>query len=396
MREIEGTNSSDIRITIQYAFWSLIYLREITVCFGIEAVSEIFYIGAMGMFALFMFLVAILRKMTIDRVLRFLFVIGLSIAICSISIKNNALSLNEMAKYTVGNVVCLFIFIFIEDIPVSCKLMRFVVILNIVYLISLFLASFLGSMYDDFGYLKYHYSMKNEAGISIYLVACYILMGLLNANRKSRKWLYLLMFTIASWLLWKTGSRTSFIAFSFAVMFLQLYKRSSKIPQILLPTFFGIMVFFPFVWSWVAKVFGNELSSFVIMGKSPFSGREVVWANLLSAVLADPLGNNYGVPIHDFNEYNILSSSYGQHNVFLNLLWNYGIVISVVFLLCMYAAFRRSISKANTRFGITAGVLSLSLLVHMMLETSLISYGFGYLIRAYYMMALVAMKETND
>lgn len=223
---------------------------------------------------------------------------------------------------------CFFAFLFGSKIQITDRaknISRFLIYLFVVT--SLFFWIITGMPKTN-----YSFYFANPNTYSAVLLVDFGFLWAMN-NKRMHNYLFIVGITFLSYL---TGCRSSLIAIVvfivFYVLLILLYKKKGELrffPKFLLVTIVALLSLFIFFYpTMLDSPFGQELQNYSLskFGKLFFSGRNVIWKNLLDAISQKPLFG-YGL---DATPRLIYETEFSSHNLYLQIMLQVGIVGFVV------------------------------------------------------------------
>jgi hypothetical protein len=132
----------------------------------------------------------------------------------------------------------------------------------------------------------------------------------------------------------------------------------------------------------------------MILGKSFFSGREVLWNNIFTIVTQNPLIVNFNqsVPTIGMGYY---GDGLGTHNAFLGILWNYSLPVMVLIYFLFIFKVHNCSKKVKGIVGISMIAVLLSMFFHMAFEETLLSGGVNYMLKAFFLVPMIGEIENE-
>lgn len=199
-------------------------------------------------------------------------------------------------------------------------------------------------------------SVMNPNGYATIVLACGMLANIIISKLRIKSEVIqiifaLLSFVIFTFLLYKTGARTSLGCFFiyevlclFYYVFYKRRKRRFKDKTVLKGIIVSIIISFAVVAIYLL-LYKLLDENFMILGKKLFSGREIVWNDAF-----EQIKNNFIFGIS--NSYQFMGTFQNAHNGFIAILAYFGIVPFGLFLYIIYKSFAASPSKNEFNYDV--------------------------------------------
>lgn len=386
--------STTLSIIMQYVVISFVYVREIFLFFKLDRAASLLFVGIFASFAYFL-LISLFSVITSGFSLNQLYavMIGIVLIILIIFFAFEVVGSGFIteAEKTISHVLLLLYLLGLNKIKSSRGLFRYICIFNAVLSIIQIAMAFLPGSYAD-GKLTYFYCNPNECGLSLYLTGIYLFIYLIyRREQKLRYGPVLLLLLCEIMLCHLTGSRTALIALvtPFILFFILGKKNKPGMLSKWVTSAIVLSSMFPLIWLMIYNLFPDK--GVFIFGKPIFSGREAIWGSIVNTILKNPLKSHYNELIaYSSSGYRQLCShEYGTHNAFWSVLWNYNIVSLILFLWLINRTIKKVIAGIDSAFKMAILMAIISLFFEMAFETALLSSGFNYAFRAFYLLALI-------
>src|SRR5699024_10660183 len=233
--------------------------------------------------------------------------------------------------------------------------------------------------------IKYagYFRNPNTLGIVVYNIFFFQLLMLFAIKNKIIKLIVLLLLLIDLILLYVSTSRSVWIAIIVAfVIYISYnvfskYKISYRLGFII--TLLSVITFSYFYPMLYTLDLVSKINSLVIeyTGKNLFSGRQIIWSDLIQLIEKKPL-LGYGLSA---TAYNLAQTNHDAHNVILSILFQSGIIGLLLYSLMLYFLWDALYIEKNTSFN--KNLLKLfpsffiGLLVYQSFEMSFIKGGYS-------------------
>ena len=216
---------------------------------------------------------------------------------------------------------------------------------------------------------------SNESGTIYMSLFINLFAGVIMYKRKpSNNFLMILLLIGVFYGCWCTGSRSAIIACLVCLVLTLVFRAKPKYLPWILTAAFILAIAFPIISSSFADLLGQD---FEILGETVFTGRDIIWGNVLEELRETPLKMHFGekVPTKGFAYY---GKGLNSHNSILEIMWRYSVPIGIVFLIMFYMLIRRLIAVVDAKkyAPIMAGFCAA--IVHMSLEASLFVSALDY------------------
>ena len=392
--------SIDCFVIMQYIVISIVYLREYCLFFGLTQMASWLYEWAFVTFAFLLFLVcinSIIKRFKIDQIFTAVLGILLIVLILISAIKVIGFELTSKGQITVSQVLLLLYFILLPGIESNKSIFCYVCRLNIILSIIHMVMAFLPNSYFN-GRLVYFYANPNESGLSLYLTAAYLFVYSIYCKGK-KKYIAFLLLLSEIILCYLSGSRASLfsILMAFVVYLIMSKKKVIRIFPNMITIIILFSVIFPSIWVVVYKLVPDK--SITFLGKPLFSGREAIWMSMIETIIDNPLRMHYKESIRYTTPGGYVRfspSDYGPHNAFWGILWDYNIIILMLTVWIINKRLREVIKHIDSKFKLAMGTIIISLFVVMTFETTLLSAGFNYMFRSFYLLVFLKSKAFNS
>ena len=374
---------------LQIVTISLVFLREILLLMNYNSLASVlFYLSVVT--TLMMCGIALLSITSSTRMNLVYFV--LIVLIISISLLfTHTFDSNLISS--IGRIVIILLWFNIVQNTISADHLHISVysFWNSLYIIILFLRSFSSGAYNSSGQLVYQYGNPNSTGLSS-AIACISVLLSTYFQSFPRKICSCFLAFLALFICYKSGSRTSLLMIVFWLIAAVIMKKKQnectisnyKVKRNRLILFFAFIVAYPLLWILVYNIaLLFNLGDINILGKPLFSYRELIWDSILKHVITHPLYPNLGMPVQYGS---------GPHNVFLSVLWDYGIIAVILFYVVIYNYIKRLNSQVITIADRLIVDAILASLISMTFEVLLFSGGFNFMFRIFYLGAFINLK----
>ena len=255
-------------------------------------------------------------------------------------------------------------FVFCRTIIVSDRVMKACFYLSAIEAMVALVLSFLPDSYED-GSLVLHLGNPNQTSLFLWGLFSYCLVYWITYGKK--KFILFPLILMISVLVFLTKSRTGMLSCSLSfvlTLWACLKKRTTKPMK----TTLNIISALPLVTPIVILFLLSTLSyDFTILGKPLFSGRELIWKNILDESLLNPFQPHLDTaPYYSGILIDGVSSikAWGAHNGFMSILWNYGFVVALlslalsIFFISDLNKFSKSSLEATVIFVVFASTIA--------------------------------------
>lgn len=204
---------------------------------------------------------------------------------------------------------------------------RKIIIFYLVVIISLVLGTLISSNYNRSGYLMYGFENQNSTGV--YFLVFLISFDLVMTSKcNNKKILNLIVLLAGLILLYLIGSRTSLFSFIIYLIVRNISLRKKSL-KFLIKLIIGIPFIIPLIYI-ITWVYLGE-SGITILGREIFTNRENLWINIFDNAQLLIRGNYSNLD-------NFLLTSQGSHNMYLSLMWGYGLFNFIIIVIFIYRA----------------------------------------------------------
>lgn len=270
---------------------------------------------------------------------------------------------------------------YLDYLKIDIKYVKFIISINVIIAIY-FIYMSLGE-YAYLGHptaLTLGYSNSNQAGIYIFYVNIAILIGRSFYKNKLPKVFFISLVIYLTYLLFKTESRTTFILMMFMI-FYSLFMKRITIKKWVVVLITLIPVLFMSVYTGLYN--NGQLLNFEIMGKPFYSGRQILFINVLNDLKGNMLLGRFG-------KYFFLNT----HNGILSILATTGI-LGVIFYYIYIWGVLLNINKqaSNNNVSQIAYISMLVFYINASTESAILVSGFLYGISFSTMYILSKVKE---
>lgn len=235
------------------------------------------------------------------------------------------------------------------------------------------------------------YSNPNLAGIWAFYFFAVIFWSFFYTKKMPIKLFCILECTLLFSTCLKTESRASLLGIIFLVVAVAAYLIYPKVKKWIMR--FGIFSPLLFPLGYLAIYYGKLLSpakkEINVGGSAFFSGREILWRWALENLLKHPVLGAY-------NEINEGTGVSQMHNIYIDVLSTYGIVVFILTVLFFYLIIKKVMIHAKTLEQTVAVFCFLSAMVHGTFEAALVVAGAGgYGLGACFFIALANSQYLN-
>jgi O-antigen ligase len=201
-----------------------------------------------------------------------------------------------------------------------------------------------------------------------------IFMIFKNNYEKANKYIYLIALIMGLILIYSSNSRTVWLLILTFVITYFIWPIVIKL-KILFNFYFIFITFLLFlVTVWYPKLLYTSLGyklqdlSRLYTGKNFFSGRQVLWADILNKIGENPIWG-YGPATRPSN-LNIIDTGLSAHNYYLQMTLQVGILGTIIFLLLLFSIWNYLyIAKYNNTIRIVASLI-ISMFIYQLFEVA--------------------------
>ncbi len=257
--------------------------------------------------------------------------------------------------------------------------------------------SFMLNSYED-GALVLNYGNPNQTAIALWIVFsfCFLYWRKKKHSHRISIALCLVMFATAI-LIYLTDSRAVLLSIIITLVLFFVTKRKRTIVAV--PnTIQSILCLSPILIPTITIALVKALpSNIMFLGKLLFSGREKIWEQITDAFFAQPFTTHLDTsPYFRYALENghTVAKAMGAHNGTLALLWYYGILVLVLFLIIMAILIKNA--KHSARISANAGsayIIVLASLFSLSFEEGMI---LGNLCTSLYLPLLLIICQSEE
>lgn len=196
-----------------------------------------------------------------------------------------------------------------------------------------------GDTYYIYTTLTLGFPNPNSGGIWLALCLCGIIWSYSYTNSKVIRFFYFIEIGLLFYLLIRTGCRSGMLSIcGLIAVLISVKKINKKLLNILIKMIYSFPLFFSLVY---VGIFNAKIKIDEIAGKKFYSGREVLWYNALM-----DLKSHYIIGV--YNEVSLGTGQSQLHNIYIDVLCSYGIVVFVLFFLYISWIILRQFRKLHT------------------------------------------------
>lgn len=262
-------------------------------------------------------------------------------------------------------------FLLSRKVCVSLSTLKYCYIAFLFQSIISLLCVFAPGSFDSEGALVLNMGNPNQTAMLLWSFFCFCFLFWVrkkfNNNQSVALWILLFGLMVEIYL---TRSRTVLLSCAIVIIGYLWIRKSKSHGMFSLAVQRCLLIapiIIPFLIINLVKVLPYEIS---ILGKSLFSGREIIWNNVIETFLETPFSHHLiEAPYYsNIMQSNVeMQKAWGCHNGILAIQWNYGLIVTalVIFLFCVQLKHLRKIADKNENSSmaylvVLASIFSLS------------------------------------
>lgn len=326
-------------------FFSLNAVRNILLFFTINAIASWLLYASYVVIVLMIVLILGIRFKASTKVGMYFGVSSILLLILIlIPMQYNPMAWNANAFTPVSFVLTIAFFSVTRKVCISVSTIRFCYMTFILQSIIAIACSFFPESFDSVNALTLNMGNSNQTAILLwsYFSFCFLFWARNKFNRKQSFALWLLMICLMI-MIYLTQSRTALLSCILVILgyfWIFKMKKTVRVPQIVQYGVLVTPVVIPFA---ITELFKILPSGLLFFGKMLFSGREIIWKNIISAFFDEPLSHHLiEAPYYSAIMLNNIEKkkSWGCHNGILGVQWNYGLIVTVLVIVIFMIRFK--------------------------------------------------------
>lgn len=328
------------KVSINFSFYMIwiinILISLLTFLDEMELRTIVFYCSYIFIIFGFLNVLLVKRKDSISKKKIWILLLILIFSFLSILVSKTMLNLETLKVYYIFLATLLF-FYTCSEIEISKLMVSFVLTINL-FLSFLYILVFLFQKKIFFfeGILTFNWGNPNTTGHWIFLEMIYLILFYYYTNKKSLKFILGLCSIILFYFLYLTDARMSIVSILVCMFFalIENKMKNIKLSNVFVTICILAPLIIPICLVLIYKF--NVLENFTFLGKSIFSGREVIWSVLFENSKKHLLLGNYSKIISEVNvgiSKIITRDAYlSLHNSYMEVIGRYGYITFFLFL----------------------------------------------------------------
>lgn len=326
-------------------FFLLNAVRNILLFFSINGIaSGLLYMSYIVIVLMIVLALAIRFKASTKVGMYFVTSSILLLMLILIPMQYNPMAWNANAFTPVSFVLTIAFFSVTRKVCISVNTIKFCYLTFILQSIIAIACIISPKSFDSVNALTLNLGNSNQTAMLLwsYFSFCFLFWGRNKFNRKQSFVIWLLMICLMI-MIYLTQSRTALLSCAlviFGYFWIFKMKKSITIPQIVQYGILATPVVIPFA---ITELFTILPSGILFFGKMLFSGREIIWKNIIGTFFDEPLSHHLiEAPYYSTIMLNNIEmeKSWGCHNGILGIQWNYGLIVTVLVIVIFMIRFK--------------------------------------------------------